>query len=128
MQQTRTASMGRTMMLITPPEAEPVTLAQAKQHISVTHDEHNDMILRLITVARNSIERITGRALMPQVWEQREEDFANFHATVELFRSPCIEVISLKYLDRMDVLQTLDPSKYYVIPGGRLGRTSLRPV
>ncbi len=128
MRQSRTTGPARQMFLITPPESEPVTLAQAKQHVSVTHSEHDEMLLRLITIARNSIERITGRALMPQVWEQREEDFVTFHSTIELFRPPCIEVLSLKYIDRNDVLQPLDPSKYYVAPGGRLGRTTLRPI
>ncbi len=48
---------------ITPATVEPVTLAEAKEHLRVTHAEDDDLIGRLITGAREFVEQQTGRAL-----------------------------------------------------------------
>lgn len=48
---------------ITPATEEPVTLAEAKAHLRVTHAEDDALIGRLITGAREIVEQHTGRAL-----------------------------------------------------------------
>lgn len=51
------------LITITPATDEPVTLAEAKEHLRVTHAEDDDLIERLITGAREFVEQQTGRAL-----------------------------------------------------------------
>lgn len=48
---------------ITPATEEPVTLAEAKAQLRVTHAEDDALIGRLITGAREIVEQQTGRAL-----------------------------------------------------------------
>ncbi len=56
--------------LITGPEAEPLTLEQVKTDRVVTHDQHNSLFEQYIQAARELAENATGRALMPQTWQQ----------------------------------------------------------
>jgi uncharacterized phiE125 gp8 family phage protein len=57
------------LKLITAPENEPVTLAQAKAHLRVASTDDDDLIEALITTARETVENETGRALITQTWE-----------------------------------------------------------
>lgn len=54
--------------LLTPPVAEPVTLAEAKEFLRVSHDDDDNVIAALIAAARNHIEALTRRCLMAQTW------------------------------------------------------------
>jgi uncharacterized phiE125 gp8 family phage protein len=56
------------LQLITPPAAEPVTLADAKLHLKVDTSDEDALITRLITAARARAEWHTGRALNTQSW------------------------------------------------------------
>jgi len=55
-------------ILLTPPEVEPVTLAEAKTYLRVEHDDDDDVIAALIAGARIHIEAQTRRALIAQTW------------------------------------------------------------
>lgn len=55
-------------ILLTPPAAEPLTLAQAKDFLRVQHDADDDLIAALIAGARLHVEAQTRRALMTQTW------------------------------------------------------------
>lgn len=55
-------------MLITPPSAEPVALAEMKAFLRVEHDADDDVIAALTTGARTLVEARTRRALMTQGW------------------------------------------------------------
>jgi uncharacterized phiE125 gp8 family phage protein len=50
------------------PDIEPVTLEEMKLHLRVTNTTENDLITSLIVVAREWVERYTGRALIDQTW------------------------------------------------------------
>ncbi len=56
------------LQLITPPAAEPVTLAEAKAHLKIDTDADDALIARLIAAARARAEWHTGRALITQAW------------------------------------------------------------
>jgi hypothetical protein len=58
-------------VLITPPAAEPVTLAEAKLHLRVETGFTDDdaLITAMITAARARAETVTRRAFVSQVWK-----------------------------------------------------------
>lgn len=56
--------------LITPPESEPLALAEVKLDRVITHGQHDSLFTQYIQAARELAEQATGRALMPQVWQQ----------------------------------------------------------
>ena len=55
------------MKLITPPDDEPVTLAEAKVAARIDGDAHDAILPALITAAREQAEQIAGCALVEQV-------------------------------------------------------------
>lgn len=55
-------------MLITPPSAEPVALAEMKAFLRVEHNDDDAVIAALTTGARTLVEARTRRALMTQGW------------------------------------------------------------
>tara|TARA_R110002167_G_scaffold188319_1_gene389835 strand:- start:16312 stop:16881 length:570 start_codon:yes stop_codon:yes gene_type:complete len=55
---------------VTAPSAEPLTLEQVKTDRVIDHNEHDDLLTSAIQAAREVAESITGRALMPQQWQQ----------------------------------------------------------
>lgn len=55
--------------LITPPDIEPVTLAEAKAHLKVDTADDDALITALIAAARARAEWHTGRAFITQAWK-----------------------------------------------------------
>lgn len=55
-------------ILLTPPSAEPVALADMKTFIRVEHSDDDALIGALIASARLTVEALTGRLLSTQVW------------------------------------------------------------
>ncbi len=53
---------------ITPPGVEPITMAEAKTHLRVDHDDEDVYIASLIAVARDEAEAVCGRRFGEQVW------------------------------------------------------------
>lgn len=56
------------LQLVTGPQAEPVTLAQAKQHLRVDFTNDDTLITTLISAAREQVEGILQRAIFNQTW------------------------------------------------------------
>lgn len=57
-----------TMTLVTPPAAEPVTLAEMKDYLRLSSTSEDDLISGLLASARETVERSTGTALITQTW------------------------------------------------------------
>jgi uncharacterized phiE125 gp8 family phage protein len=57
-----------TYALITPPDAEPISLAELKAHLRVDGDGEDALLASLIRTARGHLERTTGLALISQGW------------------------------------------------------------
>lgn len=110
------------LRIVTSPAVEPITLAEAKDHLRVDHDDEDDYIATLIKAARqycDGPEGILRRALVSQEWE------------LVLDRFPCVEIqiplgllrsiTSIKYDDVNGDEQTLAADQYTVdtanVPG-----------
>lgn len=61
--------MRKSVVLITPPASEPVTLAEVKSWARIDSDDENTLITSLIVAARQEAEKYLKRALITQTWE-----------------------------------------------------------
>ena len=55
-------------ILTTPPNVEPLSLADAKAHLKVESSIDDDLISRLITTARQHVEKQIDKVLINQNW------------------------------------------------------------
>jgi len=137
-----------------PPTSEPITLAQASDHLRVDSTDDQSYISDLISVAREYFDAVTGRSSAPatyvltaETWEdlfdpsrQQERgllrnngfDYSNLNYSnfsnyvIQIFRTPLVSVQSIKYYDATTGnLTTLDPTQYRVITGAEPGRVQL---
>jgi hypothetical protein len=130
------------LTLTTPPEAEPVTLDEAKAHSRITSDDEDDLITDLITASRVQAENFTSRGLLPQTFAMYLDGFPGSQwfegsplgsmlslvgvvlsreGEITIPRAPLIQNSTLgidfiKYVDTSGSTQTLDPSLYQVDP------------
>lgn len=109
--------------LVTAPQVEPITLAEAKQHLRATGAD-DALIVRLIAAARRHVEAHTRRRLITQRWRIYFDSFGEcryFGAAglglVLPDMTPAVSIESVKYIDSAGVLQTLAPAVYQLIPG-----------
>lgn len=117
--------------LITPPQDEPITLAQAKVHIRVTDTAQDSRIRTAIASSRAEAENGTRRGFMTQSWGLYLDAFplpvrdirfgvvgllwpyqVQPVGAIYLARSPVQSVTSVKYYDPSGAQQTLDPALY----------------
>jgi len=100
------------MVEVTPPAAEPVTLAEAKAQCSVSGSDHDTRLASLITRARSYVEDYTGRSMITQTWDYYLDGFST---PIELPNAPLQSVTSVKYYDINGVQQTLNAALYTVL-------------
>jgi len=99
-----------TLRLVTPPAAEPISLADAKLDLKVETTDDDVLIAAHIQAAREQAEHILGRSLMPQTWELLLDAFPA--DAIQLARSPVSAIVSVSYTDADGAEQTLDPADY----------------
>ncbi|MFO0960862.1 MAG: head-tail connector protein [Isosphaeraceae bacterium] len=131
--------MNRTLIQLTPPASEPVTLAEARQWCRVEADDDDSLISGLISAARSYVEMFTRRAILTQRWKLLVSSFptdpsslapiAHWYATawdgpLVLPRAPLAAVESIRFYSG-GTLSTWDPASYVAVPGSP-GR--IRPV
>ncbi len=97
--------------LITAPSVEPVSLAEAKEHLIVEHTNHDALIAAAILSAREWVEQYTGRCLISQTWELALDEFPE---EIELKKIPAISISSVKYINTSNVETTINASNYGV--------------
>ena len=114
------------LQLVIPPAEEPVSLAEAKQHLRVDGGEDDLLIGSLITAARQAAETKTGRQLITARWKLVLDAFpgpslmqsatgASFsfpgHAIL-LAKCPVQTVVSIEYLDMNGTTQVMPAGDY----------------
>lgn len=99
------------MHVVTPPAAEPVTLAEAKEHLRLETAEDDGYVTTLIQAARQYIEEVCWRGVVTQTMETVLDGFP-CGDKVELRGGNLGGITSVTYTDPDGVSQTLSPSAY----------------
>ncbi|ALG75154.1 hypothetical protein VY88_26980 [Azospirillum thiophilum] len=99
------------LKLITPPAAEPVSLAEQKLHMRVDGADEDTLIEAQIVAARMLCESHLCAAIVTQVWEWTLDGFLH---RLEIPHGPVMSVDSVSYVDSAGVSRTLDPAAYQV--------------
>jgi len=111
---------------VTDATAEPITLAQAKAHLRVTHSREDDLIEALITAARQEAEHSMNRTLLTTTWKRVDDAFP-CGGCIRLHWPTVQSVDWVKYYDQDGVLQTLSPSVYLLDGDSEPARLTLAP-
>lgn len=112
-------------ILTTPPAQEPVTLAEAKQHLKIETALEDDLINRLITTARQHVEKHIDKVLIEQPWLVYFDDWPG-SGEIKLPVAPITAIIDLRTYSDDDIAIIIDPSHYYVDMAGAPQKLVLR--
>jgi uncharacterized phiE125 gp8 family phage protein len=102
------------LVIITGPTAEPVTLAEVKTRLRLTDTTDDALITTQITAAREYAEKMTRRSLNYKTYAAFFDSFPDCGKPIRIPVPPLIAVTAVKYLDSTLTLQTWDPTEYYV--------------
>ena len=101
------------LKIITPPTVEPILLSEALLHLRITSAVDNNLILDLITVARETCENITNRALATQTLELSLDEFPI--GNIRLPRPPLVSVTSIYYKNNVGTDTQWLPITEYIV-------------
>jgi uncharacterized phiE125 gp8 family phage protein len=101
------------LILTTPPAVEPVSLAEAKAHLRVTHADDDSYISTLIVSARRCVEMRTGLRLITQTWSQFMDCWPP-GGIVELRLNPVSAVSDVIVYGDTDTPAMIDPAHYFL--------------
>lgn len=91
------------------PTGTPVSLAEAKAHCRVLHNEEDALITGLIEAAVSMVEDYCGRALLQQTWRLTLDEFDD---RIVLPRGPVQSISNFTYLDAGGASQTVSSGLY----------------
>ncbi|MEO1747228.1 MAG: head-tail connector protein [Pseudomonadota bacterium] len=93
--------------LVIPPAAPPVTLAEAKAHLRVTHDDEDSLIEDLIGAATRFLADNDGICLLRQTWRYFIDDIASTRC---IYRFPAIGINQATAFDGDGNASIIDPT------------------
>lgn len=111
------------LSVVTPPSEEPITLAEAKAQLRVTHAHEDDLINGLIAAARELVEQRTWRQLITSTLMLCMDRFPSGRDII-LPRPRLVSVASIRYL-ASGVWVTLDAGRYTVDALNEPGRVQV---
>ena len=106
----------------TAPSSEPVTTAEVKSQARIDGTDEDTLLDRLISVARVTVEKSTGRTLISQTWDVNYDDFPSGGNPIYLTNPPLQSVSSISYVDNAGSTQTWGASNYTVDTDADIGR------
>lgn len=112
-------------LLVTPPAIEPVTLAEAKAHLRITHSEEDALITALIGSGRRVVEARAGLMLIEQVWTIFADDWPA-DGVMELAVAPLSSIDELAVYGEDGTKAGIDPAHFYADLVSRPPRLMLR--
>jgi len=112
------------------PVSEPITTAEAKEHLRVDHSNDDTYIDSAIATARRLVESRTGKALLTQTHRMMFdgfprrvfESFSRVTHDIKLLSPPLQSISSIQYIDTDGATQTLSASIYTVDTASKPGR------
>jgi uncharacterized phiE125 gp8 family phage protein len=113
------------LQLITPPAAEPVTLAEVKAHLKIDTSDEDVLLATLITAARARAEWHTGRAFVSQSWTLRLDAWPR-DGVAEIPLPPLGGVTEVAVISPDDIRTVLAPAAYRVDTASAPGRVIFR--
>jgi uncharacterized phiE125 gp8 family phage protein len=90
---------------------EPVSVAEARQHLRIGHESEDALIAGLIRAARQEVEQTTATAMINQTWRLVLDDWPR-QETVLLRRTPVREMLSVTIFDADGAGSVLAPEHY----------------
>lgn len=112
-------------ILTAQPALEPVTLAEAKAHLRISHSDDDAYVSTLISAARRLVELRTGLKLVQQGWSVYRDRWPA-DATVELPLFPVIQVDDVRIFGEDDTPATLDAAHYFLDHASNPARLVIR--
>lgn len=118
------------LSLTTPSTFEPVSLAEAKDHVRVTSSDDEGILAGYLFAARAHCEKYTGRAFATKTYTQTfdygwptifNRPTVSYRSRITLERPPVQSVASITYVDTNGATQTLSPSLYQFSKGDIFG-------
>ncbi len=101
------------IITITPPASEPVSLAEAKLFLRIDHNAEDGLIATLITAAREAVEAGVGRALITRrVREDLDIWVREARTGAVLGLGPVSTVVAVRLLADNGSQSVLDPERY----------------
>jgi uncharacterized phiE125 gp8 family phage protein len=118
----------RNVVITSPPATEPVSTAEAKEHLRVMHSHEDGYIRSLIPVARRRVETFTRRQLITAGITLTLDRFplADWEP-IQVPRPPLISITSINYLAEDGTLTLWPASSYQVDALGEPGRILPEP-
>ncbi len=124
-------------ILTIPPVVEPLSLAEVKDHLKVETIADDALITRLITTARQQVEKQINKVLINQSWAIYLDNWLAY-GEVELPVSPVNQINNLRTFSIDDIASIVDPSHYYadlvsdpqrlILRGSRIWQKPGRPA
>ncbi|MDE2016469.1 MAG: head-tail connector protein [Hyphomicrobiales bacterium] len=99
------------LTLLSPPTAEPVTLADAKNFLRVDVTDDDALIGDLLIAARQTVEAYCGRALVTQTWRLALDAWPR-GGMISLPVAPFQSFVGARTLDPTGAATALDPTTY----------------
>jgi uncharacterized phiE125 gp8 family phage protein len=113
------------LRLVTGPAAQPVTLAEAKAHLRVTHAQDDAYIASIVAAATRQTENDTSRRWITQRWACVLDAFPSDGGAVVLPLQPVAPTgAAVKYLDSAGTEQTWNAANWALDVSGPFARVA----
>ncbi|MDE1159316.1 MAG: head-tail connector protein [Neorhizobium sp.] len=114
-----------TYALITPPQGEPLTLADVRAHLKLDTTDEDDLLSDLVRAARQHLERDTGLCLIAQTLRLYLDRWPK-DGIVRIVKSPVQAILSVAVYDLDGDPQTLALAGHLLDGAGRPARLWLK--
>ena len=108
--------------VVTPPAIEPVTLAEAKDHLRIDVTDDDALVGFMIQAARESIESFLGRTIITTTFDLFLDRFPGRSGTIVVPSPRLQSVTTVKFIDTAGVLQTVPSADFLVDTSSEPGR------
>jgi uncharacterized phiE125 gp8 family phage protein len=103
------------LTLVTGPTAEPVSLAEAKDHLRISDAAADGILTGYLLAARQHLETTYGIALAAQTFDLVLDDLpCSSTKPIELPRNPVQSITSVQYVDVNGATQTWAGANYFL--------------